>query len=666
MAQPNANSSFPITLINNDREKSYMKKDILGKGTFGIVFRGSYRDEEVAVKRLELARLDAADDREVKLQIDLEHDNVLKILSVDEDEDYKYIFLELCAGTLSEVIANKYEGPSLPTHRESMYQIANGLEYMHSKKLIHRDIKPENILISVTGQLKLSDFGLCKSISTRDTCSMSGTKGTLLWMAPEMRGNDEIRKRSSASMSDIFPCGCVFFFLLTGGKHPFGDMNDHVQIHLNIRMGEPTNIKELKSDHFAAHILRKMIDLNPQNRISAKEIKNSLRKREIEAKRSSNFIKGQFKRIARLVREGRGNIASRFHPKKLVLACGAEDKIIFFSAENSFIPFSNWKEDEKKFQIGHIKDIRTVEWNLEGTQLATIFHYDVIVCWSYPSGEILFQKKLDDEKMTGIKWNPFRPNVFAAFIFFFNSCPVEQRPFHFFTIECEKWITSVQWISENRVALGFQDGEGIEIWEIDESTTSAKIVKRLEHKGVMGSISGMAWDERTKCLAASSWDGWIKIWSMDSNQPIHTTKFDGNCWSFAWCLNGKQRDDAGVDAARKSADNFILACGFGVGKIVIWTPLAKEKTRILCQHSESVMGLSFSSDARFLCSADIYKLIIWATENWEPVYIDVEEKIRVGRFSWFSLGSSSSSTNVPDYKLTRDTNDYKVCKWDIR
>jgi hypothetical protein len=39
----------------------------------------------------------------------------------------------------------------------------------------------------------------------------------------------------------------------------------------------------------------------------------------------------------------------------------------------------------------------------------------VIVCWSYPSGEILFQKKLDDEKMTGIKWNPFRPNVFAAF-----------------------------------------------------------------------------------------------------------------------------------------------------------------------------------------------------------------------------------------------------------
>ncbi len=88
MAQPNANSSFQITLINDDTKKSYMKKDILGKGSFGIVFRGSYHDEEVAVKRLELERLDP-DDREIKLQIELEHENVLKILSVDEGEDYK-------------------------------------------------------------------------------------------------------------------------------------------------------------------------------------------------------------------------------------------------------------------------------------------------------------------------------------------------------------------------------------------------------------------------------------------------------------------------------------------------------------------------------------------------------------------------------------------------
>ncbi len=64
------------------------------------------------------------------------------------------------------------------------------------------------------------------------------------------------------------------------------------------------------------------------------------------------------------MRERDENYVSRFHPTELVLACGLNDEIIFFSAENSSIPFSNWKEDEKKFQIGHVKEITTMEWNV--------------------------------------------------------------------------------------------------------------------------------------------------------------------------------------------------------------------------------------------------------------------------------------------------------------
>jgi hypothetical protein len=75
------------------------------------------------------------------------------------------------------------------------------------------------------------------------------------------------------------------------------------------------------------------------------------------------LITGQFKTVARLVSE-RGGDVSRFHPKKLVLACGIEDKIIFFSAENSSIPFFNWKEDENDFEIGHVQEIKTMEWNV--------------------------------------------------------------------------------------------------------------------------------------------------------------------------------------------------------------------------------------------------------------------------------------------------------------
>jgi hypothetical protein len=76
------------------------------------------------------------------------------------------------------------------------------------------------------------------------------------------------------------------------------------------------------------------------------------------------IITGQFRRVARLVREGDGIIVSRFHPKKPVLACGIQNEIIFFSAENWSIPFSNWKRDENKFQIGYEKGISRMEWNV--------------------------------------------------------------------------------------------------------------------------------------------------------------------------------------------------------------------------------------------------------------------------------------------------------------
>jgi WD40 repeat protein len=123
--------------------------------------------------------------------------------------------------------------------------------------------------------------------------------------------------------------------------------------------------------------------------------------------------------------------------------------------------------------------------------------------------------------------------------------------------------------------------------------------------------------------------------------------------------------------------------GFGERKIVIWTPLKKEKTKILSQHPGWAISLSFSPNGRFLASADhLGNLIIWATEvnkktergsdhfgcntiriyitlfqNWQPVYIDEGDGLWVQyqRFSWLS-----SSKDVPNYKLAFDSYDDKV------
>lgn len=143
---------------------------------------------------------------------------------------FRYIVLELCEGTLEHVCKRTYEGPELPPDVDIMYSIANGLQYIHSQKLVHRDIKPENILISSKTspvQVKLSDFGLSKEMNTRNTCSMSGFKGTHLWMAAELleMSSPKSNKSKASTSSDVFSSGCVFFYFSTRGIHPFGDEN---------------------------------------------------------------------------------------------------------------------------------------------------------------------------------------------------------------------------------------------------------------------------------------------------------------------------------------------------------------------------------------------------------------------------------------------------------
>jgi serine/threonine protein kinase len=157
--------------------------------------------------------------------------------------------LELCAGTLTQCLAKEYKGPELPPDGIVLYQIANGMHYIHSQDLVHRDVKPDNILISMTTpiQMKLSDFGFVKKTSHRGTFEQSGLKGTEKWMAPEileLMEDDNITELPHGTIqSDTFAAGCVFFYFLTRGKHPFGKS---YQIMMNILDNNPTELNQLK------------------------------------------------------------------------------------------------------------------------------------------------------------------------------------------------------------------------------------------------------------------------------------------------------------------------------------------------------------------------------------------------------------------------------------
>jgi serine/threonine-protein kinase/endoribonuclease IRE1 len=151
----------------------------------------------------------------------------------------------------------------MPPDGQVLYQIANGLRYIHSRNLVHRDVKPDNILISMTTpvQMKLSDFGLVKKISPQGTYTQSGLKGTLIWMAPEIlellnhsRDSTTEELPRGSIQSDTFAAGCVFFYFLTRGKHPFGN---YIRIQVNIVDNNPIELNQHKQSnkHFTCIFL---------------------------------------------------------------------------------------------------------------------------------------------------------------------------------------------------------------------------------------------------------------------------------------------------------------------------------------------------------------------------------------------------------------------------
>lgn len=139
----------------------------------------------------------------------------------------------------------RYKGPPLPRALKVLLQLSEGLSYIHSQGLVHRDIKPANVLISCTGAepitLKWADFGLSKETDECGNYEMSGYRGTLYWMAPELISylNNRLIPKCFTASTDVFPLGCLFFKYFTG-CHPFGN-NILTDVPQNIQLNNPVN-----------------------------------------------------------------------------------------------------------------------------------------------------------------------------------------------------------------------------------------------------------------------------------------------------------------------------------------------------------------------------------------------------------------------------------------
>src|SRR6186713_2642028 len=258
----------------------------IGKGAMGVVYvaRDPLIGRQVALKTFrvgfsakdqELQQFRNRFVREAQSAGILSHPNIVTIHDViDEGGDgVCFIAMEFVKGTNLKQLLQRSEPISQGYVVHVIAQIAEALDYAHSRGVVHRDIKPANILITPDDKVKITDFGIARLDSSNLT--MEGQLlGTPNYMAPEQIQGKEVDHRA-----DIFSLGVVFYEMLTR-KKPFQGENLTAVTHKIVY--EPfTPPEDLVADlpPGLAAVLRRCLEKDPNRRYPrASEIAAELKK----------------------------------------------------------------------------------------------------------------------------------------------------------------------------------------------------------------------------------------------------------------------------------------------------------------------------------------------------------------------------------------------------
>ncbi|XP_021804582.1 serine/threonine-protein kinase/endoribonuclease IRE1a-like [Prunus avium] len=279
----------------------------ISKGSNGtIVLEGVYEGRPVAVKRLVLTHHDVAFKEIQNLIASDRHPNIVRWYGVEYDQDFVYIALERCICNLDDLIQICSDSSKNPVvgeedakrvlignevHLESVKNImsdvnlwktdgfpsplllrllrdvVSGLVHLHELGIIHRDLKPQNVLLIKERSLcaKLSDMGISKRLigdmsSLGHHATGSGSSG---WQAPEQL----LHGRQTRAV-DLFSLGCVIFFCITGGRHPFGD---HLERDINI-VKNKVDLFLVEYIPEAVDLISRLLNRDPEWRPKALEV----------------------------------------------------------------------------------------------------------------------------------------------------------------------------------------------------------------------------------------------------------------------------------------------------------------------------------------------------------------------------------------------------------
>lgn len=260
-------------MINRTLSDRYTIMESIGTGGMAYVYRAydEILDRSVAVKMLRddvVAHNDDFRDFIARFRMEaqsvakLSHPNIVTMHDVGHEGDIDYIVMEYVDG---ETLKKKIDRDGAIGEKEALRiarEIAEALEHAHENHLVHCDIKPHNILITNTGRVKVTDFGIAQAAtSTAKHTNVGFIMGSAPYLSPE-----QARGQVADARSDLYSLGIVLYEMLTGHV-PFGGQDPVVVAMKQIQElpTPPSNWKHTISP-LAEAVVMKALEKAPSNR----------------------------------------------------------------------------------------------------------------------------------------------------------------------------------------------------------------------------------------------------------------------------------------------------------------------------------------------------------------------------------------------------------------